>query len=35
MGAVHLGKDIANYENKNYLGGGNLLNGAQGHNQNR
>jgi hypothetical protein len=34
-GAVHLGQDIANYEKKNYLGQGNLINGAVGHNSNR
>jgi hypothetical protein len=27
-GAVHLGKDLANYEPKQFLGSGNLLNGA-------
>lgn len=30
-----MGKGIANYENRNYLGGGNLLNGGIGQNQNR
>jgi hypothetical protein len=32
---VHLGKELSTYEPKNYLGSGNLLNGALGHNQNR
>lgn len=35
QGAIHLGKGIANYEQKNYLGSGNLLNGGYGQNSNR
>ncbi len=31
-GAVHLGKELSTYEPKNFLGSGNLLNGALGHN---